>query len=115
MLFKKTNPAPKAGPETGWRRWYRVGAMAILTVLAVPVVAYATSGGPVDAVNSLTDLFVTLIKAIGGIAALFGILQFATSFQSHDPSQRTNGILIFVGGLLIYFAEDILSLIGITL
>ena len=41
----------------------------------------------------------------------WGVLQVGMSIQSHDPSQRTQGILCLVGGLLIMFAKDILDLI----
>lgn len=33
------------------------------------------------------------------------------SFQSHDPSQRSNGFLTLAGGIVITFAKEILNLI----
>jgi len=32
--------------------------------------------------------------------------------QSHDASQRTQGVLCILGGLLIYFVKAILTSIG---
>lgn len=33
------------------------------------------------------------------------------SFQSHDPSQHSNGILTIAGGIVITFTKEILTLI----
>ena len=41
----------------------------------------------------------------------FGVLQVGLSIQSHDASQRSQGFLCVFGGLVIYFAKDILDLI----
>lgn len=42
----------------------------------------------------------------------WGIVQVGMSIQSHDASQRTQGLLCLFGGLLITFAKEILTLIG---
>jgi hypothetical protein len=34
------------------------------------------------------------------------------SFQSHDPSQRSQGFLCLAGGLIIVFAKSILTAIA---
>ena len=47
----------------------------------------------------------------GMILLGFGILQVGLSFKSHDPSQRANGILTLVGGIIITFVKEILNLI----
>lgn len=39
------------------------------------------------------------------------IVQVGLSFQSHDPSQRSNGFLTLAGGVIITFAKEILNLI----
>lgn len=36
------------------------------------------------------------------------------SVQSHDASQRSQGFLCLLGGLLIAFAKQILSAIGVV-
>ena len=51
-------------------------------------------------------------KAIGIIILGWGIVQVGMSIQSHDASQRTQGLLCLFGGLLITFAKEILTLIG---
>ena len=60
---------------------------------------------------ALTLLF-SIIKALGVIILGWGIVQVGMSIQSHDASQRTQGLLCLFGGLLITFAKEILTLIG---
>ena len=73
--------------------------------LCVVTTAYATGGDPLTIVNNLSDFIFSVIKAIG-------IVQVGMSIQSHDASQRTQGLLCLFGGLLIAFAKEILTLIG---
>ena len=66
--------------------------------LCVVTTAYATGGDPLTIVNNII---------LG-----WGIVQVGMSIQSHDASQRTQGLLCLFGGLLIAFAKEILTLIG---
>lgn len=95
-----------------WFRRYAmtVLAMAILVGLTAP--AHAEGSDPVTVVNNLSDLIFALIKAVGGIIVGLGIVQIGLSTQSHDPSQRSNGILAALGGLIIFFAKEILTIIS---
>ena len=68
-----------------------VCAGALLLCCVVP--AYATASDPLSIVNNLS-------------------VQVGMSIQSHDASQRTQGLLCLFGGLLITFAKEILTLIG---
>ena len=83
----------------------------MLSLCAVTT-AYATGGDPLTIVNNLSDFFFSVIKAIGIIILGWGIVQVGMSIQSHDASQRTQGLLCLFGGLLIAFAKEILTLIG---
>ena len=52
---------------------------------------------------------------VDGVIVLgWGIVQLGMSIQSHDASQRTQGILCVFGGLLIAFSKEILSAIGVV-
>ena len=62
-------------------------------------------------VNNLSDFIFSLIRAIGLILLGWGVVQVGLSFQSHDPSQRSQGFLTLAGGLVITFAKEILDLI----
>ena len=74
--------------------------------------AFAASGGdPLDVVSNLSDFIFSLIRAVGLILLGYGILQVGLSLQSHDPSQRSNGMLTIAGGIVITFTREILNLI----
>ena len=51
--------------------------------------------------NNLSDFIFGLIRAVGLILLGWGIVQVGLSFQSHDPSQRSNGFLTLAGGIVI--------------
>ena len=99
MKTKKTKPMARS-----------VCAGALLLCCVVP--AYATASDPLSIVNNLSDFIFSVIKAIGIIILGWGIVQVGMSIQSHDASQRTQGLLCLFGGLLITFAKEILTLIG---
>ena len=69
------------------------------------------AGDPIGVVNNLSDFIFGLIRAVGLILLGWGIVQVGLSFQSHDPSQRSNGFLTLAGGIIITFSKEILNLI----
>jgi hypothetical protein len=88
---------------------------------ALPLVVLALSGmtayaadDPLATINGLSEFIFAAIRAIGIILLGWGVVQIGMSLQSHDPSQRTNGFLTFFGGLVIAFAKEILTLIGVV-
>lgn len=62
-------------------------------------------------INNLSDFIFGVIRAVGLILLGWGIVQIGLSFQSHDPSQRSNGFLTLAGGVVVTFAKEILTLI----
>ena len=76
------------------RRIYAMLSGVALTAvfMAVPAMAAETGGDALAAVNNLSTFIFALIRAVGIILLGYGILQVGLSFQSHDPSQRSNGI-----------------------
>ena len=48
---------------------------------------------------------------IGAILLGFGIVQIGLALKGHDASQRAQGFMTFFGGVVIYFAKDILDMI----
>ena len=87
-------------------------AMALCATLTCPALAADTD--PLTIVNNLSDFIFSCIKAIGVIVLGWGIVQLGMSIQSHDASQRTQGILCVFGGLLIAFSKEILGAIGVV-
>ena len=95
-----------------WRA-KRLSALFAGLVLPLPVAvapAFAADD-PLSVVTSLSDFIFSLIRAVGLILLGYGILQVGLSLQSHDPSQRSNGILTIAGGIVITFTKEILTLI----
>ena len=92
------------------RRAKRLYALCVcmaltMAVFIVPAFAAPAGGDPLTVVNNLSDFIFSLIRAVGLI--LLGYL----SLQSHDPSQRSNGMLTIAGGIVIAFTKEILTLI----
>ena len=77
-------------------------------VLTVPALA---ADDPLTIVSNLSDFIFSCIRAIGVIILGWGVVQVGLSFQSHDPSQRSQGFLTLAGGLVVTFAKEILDLI----
>lgn len=88
--------------------------MLIVTILSftfqIVTPVYAAED-PLSVINNLSDFIFSLTRAIGTIILIFGIVQIGMSYQSHDPSQRTNGFFTFAGGAIITFSKEILNLI----
>lgn len=91
-------------------RFYAAAVMSLALVMGMSVTAFA-AGDPITVVNNLSDFIFGLIRAVGLILLGWGIVQVGLSFQSHDPSQRSNGFLTLAGGVIITFAKEILNLI----
>ncbi len=87
-----------------------------IVLMLLPTVAFAAppaaGGDPVAVVTNLSDYIFTLVRTVGILATLWGVVQIGMSFSNHDASQRMQGFLIIAGALLIVFAKEILQLIG---
>ena len=82
--------------------------LALACLMAVPVFA---ANDPLTTINNLSDFVFSAIKAIGAILLGFGVVQIGLALKSHDAGQRAQGFMTFFGGIIIYFAKDILDLI----
>lgn len=124
MLLKKTlnpfilkkNPKKNDKPQGALPlgRKGRFGFSAYIAVVlcacCFSTTAFAASD-PLGVVNNLSTFIFSLIRAIGLILLGWGVVQVGLSFQSHDPSQRSQGFLTLAGGLVVTFAKEILDLI----
>ena len=116
-MLNKKHPQPNTLSQWRTGRGHRLYFSAVLTLtlcaaLACPALAADTD--PLTIVNNLSDFIFSCIKAVGVIVLGWGIVQLGMSIQSHDASQRTQGILCVFGGLLIAFSKEILSAIGVV-
>ena len=108
-----SNPAaeklsPKRLGRAGQIAFALFAALVVCLCLAT---AARAEGDPLTVVNNLSTFIFSLIRAIGMILLGWGIVQVGLSFQSHDPSQRSQGFLTLAGGLVITFAKEILDMI----
>ena len=83
-------------------------SLALAMLLATPALA---ASDPLTAINNLSDFVFSAIKAIGAILLGFGIVQIGLALKGHDAAQRAQGFMTFFGGVVIYFAKDILDMI----
>ena len=107
---KTANKLPVPGKVRKGFRFYCAAVLSVALVLGCSVTAFAAND-PIAAVNNLSDFIFGLIRAVGLILLGWGIVQVGLSFQSHAPSQRSNGFLTLAGGIVITFAKEILNLI----
>lgn len=103
----QTRPLPMGKKS---RVFLAVYSAAVLCVCCMLVTASA-AGDPLTVINNLSDFIFGVIRAVGLILLGWGIVQIGLSFQSHDPSQRSNGFLTLAGGVIVTFAKEILTLI----
>jgi len=99
--------------ETRVKRIYsRLAALLLMAALLATTALAADD--PLSIINNLSDFIFSVIRAVGIIVLGWGIVQVGMSVQSHDASQRTQGTLCLVGGLMIAFAKEILTAIGVV-
>ena len=108
---KKNNKLPMPGKVKKGFRFYVVAILALTMIMGMSMTAFAAGDDPLTVVNNLSDFIFGLIRAVGLILLGWGIVQVGLSLQSHDPSQRSNGFLTLAGGIVITFAQEILTLI----
>ena len=96
------------------RKLTAIWTALVLSACLFTVPAYATGADPLTIVNNLSDFIFSCIKAIGIIILGWGVVQVGMSIQSHDASQRSQGFLCLFGGLIIAFAKEILTAIGVV-
>ena len=90
-------------------------AAAVLICCLLPSKAFAApASDPLSIVNNLSTFIFSCIRAVGIIILGWGVVQVGMSVQSHDASQRTQGFMCLFGGLLITFAKEILTTIGVV-
>ena len=83
----------------------------LVAAMSLTVMPAMAADDPLAVVDNLSDFIFSLIRAIGLILLGWGIVQVGLSFQSHDPSQRSNGFLTLAGGIVITFTKEILAII----
>ena len=109
-MKNKKNTLDHKQVEKRARRAYSMVVCVVAMVACLTVPAFAADD-PLAVIENLSEFIFSLIQAIGLILLGWGIVQVGLSFQSHDPSQRSNGFLTLAGGIVITFTKEILTLI----
>ena len=89
--------------------------IVIKCIIASLFVAQAShvfgANDPLAVINNLSTFIFSIVRAIGMILMLWGIVQIGMALKSHDPSQRASGFMTLAGAVIITFAKEILDLI----
>jgi len=109
-MKNKKNTLDHKQVEKRARRAYSMVVCVVAMVACLTVPAFAADD-PLAVIENLSEFIFSLIRAIGLILLGWGIVQVGLSFQSHDPSQRSNGFLTLAGGIVITFTKEILTLL----
>ncbi len=73
-----------------------------------------TGGNLLLTLENLKSLMFAAVTVVGLLIALFGVVQFGLSFQTHDPSQKSQGLMGLVGGAIVACAPWIVGyLLGV--
>ena len=104
-------PTPMRRRADAVRRAYWTLSFSLVLAFLLAVPAFAADSDPLAVIDNLSAFIFSLIRAVGMILLGWGIVQVGLSFQSHDPSQRSQGFLTLAGGLVVTFAKEILELI----
>jgi len=87
-------------------------SMNFLTFVSILSMTVLADGDAIASINKLSDFIFNVLKAVGTVIAGWGVVQLGLSVQQHDPSARSQGILCLVGGIIVMFAKEIVSLIA---
>ena len=89
-----------------------LSVMLTLFSFATPALA---ADPATDAVKNLSTFLFSIVRLVGIMMLLFGVVQLGLSLKGHDPSQRAAGLLTVVGGLLVTFSKEIIELVAGTI
>lgn len=86
-----------------------LGTYTIYSIMCIFIPKVYAEEDPIRIINNLSDLIFQIITAIGGIVLGLGVFQFGMSWKSHDPSQRTNGLLGILAGIIMVSSKYIMN------
>lgn len=91
-----------------------VTALFILSTFVLPAFA-ASSTGVEASLNKIVDLVVVVVRIIGFVLSVWGIVEFAMAQNAHDGAGKLRGVSLLASGILVFFAKEILSYAGVSL
>lgn len=93
------------------KKSYILVIILYIAIFGTSSIVFAASEDPLEVINKLSDYIFNILKAVGILLAGLGVVQIGLAFKTHDPSQRAQGILACVGGIIIAFSKSIITLI----
>ena len=93
-------------------------ANAASITLSVPTLRTLTTHGPSanTGISEVDAMFDNLIGFVSGIArvigialVIFGVGSFGIALANHDPGQRAQGLMALAGGVVVFFAPNIIT------
>lgn len=88
---------------------YKVVLVGVATLLFIKTPIVRAADDPLSVINNLSNFIFEIVRAVGGIMIVFGLVQFGMSFKSQDPSQRASSVFTILGGSIIAFSKEILA------
>ena len=101
----------------GYRKHQKLWNGIFIVLFAVIGIGLAIANGTVEWNPQLVigryefTLFHAIMLVVMVVLLGFGIVQIGLALKGHDASQRAQGFMTFFGGVVIYFAKDILDMI----
>lgn len=89
--------------------------LSMMLILSTTAFAAADGGSLDNTMSNFLNILFTVLRFAAVIAIAYGVVQLFMAISSHDASQRLQGIIFFVGGLIIFFVKNILEAIGVTI
>lgn len=102
--FKEETLMKKKNIPTLSTKVYVTISSSILMLATASGIVLADTGdstsvtGPLD---RLTNLIYDVVAGIGVIALIFGVLQLALAFKTHDPQAKLAAVIGIVGGIFL--------------
>lgn len=88
----------------------RIAFMFGIITLSMRNVLFAAAD-PLESISTLSNIIFQIISIVGGISLAFGLFNFGMSFKTHDASQRDQGLLGLIGGIIMVSVEPLVNLL----
>lgn len=116
IAMKNRTPLKNPAHYARIRKIFRIAAACvILGAFCIVPAAAAPSSGITNTINLFMEILLGVVRAIGAILALWGVVELGIALKAHDASQRASAIKSLAAGLLVFFAGQILDSVGITI
>lgn len=103
------------------RKFKRLAAWLMILALLISAAPFCFAAGIANTgvaeldqpLNNFLGIFFGLLRVVGVIVVIIGIIQFVASLSGHDPTQKITSGLMIGGGLIVVFLKEILRAMGI--